>query len=233
MADGENLSHVFARIARDLLDQESVQTTLDGIARLAASEVEGADWAALSIVEAGGAVKSPAASGPVAVRIDRIQYESGEGPCLSAIWEHDVFAIDDMATETRWPGFVAQVRELDVHSMLSFRLFTHRDTLGAMNLYACEPRAFTRASRDEGALLATHAAVALASAQEEENLRSALSSRQHIGEATGILMERYKIPSHRAFGLLAQASQNLNVKVRDLAQQLVETGEWPREGRSG
>ncbi|GAA4892739.1 GAF and ANTAR domain-containing protein [Streptomonospora salina] len=227
--DPENLSHTIERMARDLLDQGSVQTTVGGITELAVSEIEGTAHASISLVHKSGSITTQAATDPVTHEIDRIQYHVGQGPCLAAIWEHDIFTIDDMDTETRWPEFVEGARGLGVCSMLAFRLYTHRDTLGALNLYGTEPAAFTESSRETGQRLAAHAAVALAGAQKQEHLTTALGSRQYIGEATGILMERYKVSSDQAFAMLAHISQNLNVKLRDLAEDLVRTGALPEQ----
>ncbi|KIH98781.1 hypothetical protein LP52_11400 [Streptomonospora alba] len=227
--EAENLSDAVARMARDLLEQGSVQTTVGGVAELAVSEVEGAAYASVSLVHRSGSVTTPAATDPVTHKIDQIQDSAGQGPCLAAVWDHDVFAIDDMESETRWPEFVKNVRGLGVSSMLSFHLYTHQDTLGVLNLYGTEPAAFTRSSRDTGRSLAAQAAVALARVQKEEHLTTALGSRQYIGEATGIVMERYKVTSEQAFAMLAHISQNLNVKLRELAQDLVRTGALPEQ----
>lgn len=223
----EDLPGAFAAFARDLLDQGSVQSTLEEIAELAVGEIRGCEFAGISVLHGQGDVSTPAATHAVVEEADRLQYSLGEGPCLEAIHDRDVYFVDDTTMETRWPRFMASVADLGMRSMMSVQLFTRREVLGGMNLYSTEVKAFDPASARFGELLAAHAAVALASARNEENLRGAIRTRERIGEATGILMERYKVGSQEAFSLLAKASQNLNTKVRDLAEEIVRTGDFP------
>ena len=116
-------------------------------------------------------------------------------------------------------------------SALSFQLFVTGSNLGALNLYARRPRAFGEESEDVGLVLAAHAAVALAGAQHEQNLQRAVSSRDTIGQAKGILMERHKLTADQAFDVLARVSQELNRKLVDIARELAETGAVPGDRR--
>ena len=111
--------------------------------------------------------------------------------------------------------------------MLSFRLFTDDDATGALNLYATSPAAFGDEAVQVGHVLAAHAAVALDHAQEVEGLERSVASRDMIGQAKGILIERYKITGDEAFDLLCRASQALNAKLREIAETVVETGAIP------
>ena len=106
-------------------------------------------------------------------------------------------------------------------------MFTTGDSLGALNLYSLEVGGFDGQDRAAGLMFAAHAAVALRSAQTEEQLRSAIASRTVLGQAQGILMERYKLSAERSFEVLRRVSQDANVKLRDVAQRLVDTGETP------
>jgi hypothetical protein len=132
-----------------------------------------------------------------------------------------------MSTETRWPEFARRAFAAGVGSMLTFRLYVVGDDLGALNLYAYEPGAFDSEAEHIGELFAAHAAIALAGAHRQEQLILALATRDLIGQAMGILMERYKVMGHQAFALLVQLSQDTNRKLRDVAAQLVQTGTWP------
>lgn len=192
-----------------------------------AAEVEGAEYAGITVLNS-RSVDTPAASDELVCAIDRHQYTLREGPCLSAATERlPVVRVDDLAADDRWPRFSAAVTPLAVRSMLSFQLYTDTDTIGALNIYSAVPHAFTEESVHTGLLLATHAALAAAATIESANLRTALRSRDTIGQAKGILMERYKITSERAFDLLIAASQRTNRKLRDLAEQLCTTGVIP------
>lgn len=224
----KDLSLVFADFARDLLDKETVQSTLEEIVELAVSEIQGCEFAGVSLLRKGGHLTTPAATHPLVEQADRLQAVTGQGPYREAADVRDVYFIDDTTTETRWPDFVAHVSQLGIRSMMSCQLFTHRDALGCLNLYSTEVKAFDEGSARVGELLAAHAAVALSSAQNAETLRGAIRTRERIGEATGILMERYKLTSDQAFSLLAKASQNLNTKLRELAEEIVRTGDFPR-----
>ncbi|WP_222936759.1 GAF and ANTAR domain-containing protein [Streptomonospora sp. PA3] len=229
-ADDRALAKAFAEYARDLLAQDTVQSTLEEITALAVSEIEGCEHAGVSLVERKKHISTHAATSPLVHQVDEIQYSTGEGPCLQAIWVREVFSIDSFEEETRWPRFTARAFPLGVQSMCSFQLFTHDDILGGLNLYSSKPRAFGVEAYEIGQILAAHAAVALANAQTQYNLKRAVRTRQRIGEATGILIERYRITDRQAFSLLAKASQNLNVKLSALADELVETGSFPDGG---
>ena len=121
--------------------------------------------------------------------------------------------------------------------MLSLQLFVEGDDLGALNLYNSEPGAFDKESEHVGLLFASHAAVAYAGSQKKSGLVRAVETRQLIGQAQGILMERKKITADEAFALLVAASQSTNVKLREVADALVRSGELPvpqqRSGSSG
>ena len=111
--------------------------------------------------------------------------------------------------------------------MMCFQLFVVGDQLGAMNLYSRTPHAFDGESEEIGQLLAGHAAIALAGAEHENNLRAGIANRDLIGQAKGILMERYRLTADQAFTALARVSQDLNRKLVDIARELVETGALP------
>jgi hypothetical protein len=137
----------------------------------------------------------------------------------------------DLAAESRWPDWGPRVvDELGVRSMLCFRLFTTKDTLGALNLYSRRAGAFTEDDAVEGLALAAHVAVALVSATQIEGLNAAAVNRTVIGQAQGILMERYDIDSERAFSLLRRVSQDSNRRLRWIAAELVRTRKVPGVG---
>lgn len=225
-------------MARSLLAQGGVQQTLEQICILAVDSIDGCDHAGISFLK-GGHVSTPAASDSIPGVVDDIQYETGEGPCLSAMREREVFASDDLAQEERWPSFSARAqRETGITSMLSFRLFVAGDTLGALNLYSKSPAAFGAESRTIGVAFAAHAAVALSTAIHEEQMDEALQSRDLIGQAKGLIMARDGVTADQAFNVLRRASQRLNVKLRDVASSMVDSapgaeGSAPAAGDEG
>jgi transcriptional regulator with GAF, ATPase, and Fis domain len=224
----EEYAKKLAHMARDLLAQDSVQKTLDRIGYHAVQLVEGCEAAGVMTVY-DGQVKTLSATSDLVRTSDRIQGELGEGPCFDATrTPQDVYRVADM-TETvrRWPRYAPHARELGIGSMMGFLLYTEEDNLGALDLYSSQPNTFTKASEDIGWMLASHAAVAFSSARTHAQLHSALETRHSIGEAIGIVMERYKLDEDQAFAVLKKSSQNQNVKLRELVRTVTETGEIP------
>lgn len=217
-----------AGMARDLLAQQTVQKTLDRIAEHAVALVDGCEAAGVMTVE-GRRVNTLAATGDLVRASDRMQGEEGEGPCFDATRRpEEVYRIADMSeTVHRWPRYAPQARKLGIGSMMGFLLFTEHDNLGALDLYSSRPDAFARGSEHVGWLLASHAAVAFSSARTHAQLETALETRHEIGEAMGIVMERYHLDQDQAFAVLRKSSQDRNVKLRELVRTVVRTGEIP------
>jgi transcriptional regulator with GAF, ATPase, and Fis domain len=226
-----DLSERIAAAARSLSSERDVQHTLAASVELATELIEGCDEAGVSIVHRRRAIETPASTGELVERGDKLQYEFQEGPCLDAIWDQETVYCPDLASEVRWPVWGPRVvDELGVRSMLCFRLFTAADTLGALNLYSRRAGAFTEDDAIEGLALAAHVSVALVSATEIEGLNAAAVNRTVIGQAQGILMERYDIDSERAFSLLRRVSQDSNQRLRWIAAELVRTRKVPGVG---
>ena len=220
---GRDLRARMAELARDMQrEHASVERTLQSITLAALDNVAGTAHAGITLVLGSRKVESRAATSAVPRKLDELQEQLGTGPCLQAIREHETVHIPDLAAETRWPPFTSAALGLGVASMLSFQLYTDGDNLGALTLYGATAHAFGRDAYDTGVALATHAAIALIAAQRQSQWESALASRDIIGQAKGMLMERYHIDALRAFDLLARLSQEANTKLADIARQLVE-----------
>jgi transcriptional regulator with GAF, ATPase, and Fis domain len=225
----EQLAKDLAEMARDLLSKESTEATLEAIVQHAVKLVDGCDAAGIMRVRH-GRVATLAATDDMVRASDRLQEQVGEGPCFDAQRnKHEVYRIPDMAdTVRRWNRYAPRASKLGIGSMMGFLLYTRsRDDLGALDLYSARQDTFTEDSECTGWLLASHAAVALASAQRDEQLHEALKTRQAIGAATGILMARYKLTEQEAFGRIVRTSQHQNVKIRELANTINTTGELP------
>jgi GAF domain-containing protein len=216
-----------AAIARQLAEAEDLDHLLQRIVDLGEHYIEGCDGVSLMLIRARGNISSPAYSSVVAYESDLAQYATDEGPCLEAIREHQTVLMDDLETETRWPAYREAALALGVRSMLSFRLFVLEDTMGALDFYSGAPHTFARRARLLGEVFASHAAVALKSAISETSLRAALDTRDVIGQAKGVLMERERIGPDAAFGRLQQLSQDHNRPLRDIAEDLARTGRMP------
>jgi GAF domain-containing protein len=228
--DGDVARHS-AEIARLLHGEPTVELTAQAVVDLAVTLVDGCDAAGLSLVRRGQVV-TVAHRGDAVLRGDAWQYELGEGPCLDAMAAHQAEVESaDLISDPRWPRWGPRVvHELGVRSMLSFRLFTASSLVGALNLYAFTPEAFSRADHFEGHVLASQAALALAATEKVENLEIAVARRTTIGQAQGILMERFQLSSSQAFDVLVRLSRDGNRKLYDIAETVVRTRSLPALG---
>jgi len=195
--------------------------------------VNGATSAGVTVVTRDKRLTTRAYSDELVLKVDQAQSRLHEGPCLSAgeLSHLAVFRIDDMATERRWPRFAEAAARLGIGSMIACSLPSEHGGASALNLHAAAPAAFDEAAVEMASIYAAHSSAALNQASLIASLRTAMISRQVIGEATGILMERHRVNSRRAFGMLTQASQRLNVKLRHVAEYVVRTGLDPNEVR--
>ncbi len=223
------MARIFGDVARALVAEDTLQDTLDRIVQLAVDTIVGCDFAAVSLMER-RKIHTAASTGDVPERVDALQYEVDEGPCLDAIKDHEVVQVDDLSKEQRWPRFSPRtVDETKIMSMLSFRLFSEEDTMGALNLYSFDANAFEDGATDVGSVFAAHAAVAMVGARQQEQLENALKSRDVIGQAKGIIMGRDGVTDDEAFDRLKRASQRVNLKLTEVADRVARTGEAPED----
>jgi GAF domain-containing protein len=221
---GELVSRFAHRLQGEHAD---VDALLQAIAAAAVLTVPGAEAGSISYVDGRRRLQSRAATGDLPRDVDAVQDRLQEGPCLDAARGRPVVRVEDTHDERRWPRFAVEAAALGVRSSLSLRLEVEDDRLGALNLFARTPGAFTEESVDLGMAIAAHAATALTGARTEAHLRTAMASRDLIGQAKGILMERYKLTAAQAFTVLTRASQDANRKVVDIALELTDTGAMP------
>ncbi|MHA7283895.1 ANTAR domain-containing protein [Arthrobacter sp. TMS2-4] len=226
-----DLATDLAELARSLQQEPDSGAILAGFVHAALDLIPGVDEGSVSVVLGRKNIGSRAASGDLPARIDALQMKTGEGPCLEAAYQHRTIRVPDMAHETRWPLFAQRAAEAGARGMLSIQLWVEGDDLGALNLYSYEVDAFTDESENVGLLVASHAAVAFAEAEKARQLHEAIDSRDAIGQAKGILMERHKITGVQAFIVLSMASQRTHLKLRDVAEQLISSGELPNKNR--
>jgi transcriptional regulator with GAF, ATPase, and Fis domain len=204
------------------LGEGNLEATLASVTSAAVELIRGVDHADVLLVNT-GRFESVAPTAPLVKEIDAIQERLREGPCLQAATADSVIRCTDLRDEIRWPRFAAAATKLGVYSMLSFQLYTRRGGAGALNLLGGAPRAFTPEAEAVGAMLATHAALALAAANTQEQFHSALASRDHIGQAKGIIMERFNVDAVRAFEMLKKLSQETNTPLRELAERVINS----------
>jgi transcriptional regulator with GAF, ATPase, and Fis domain len=220
----------FARLALELHDQTNLEKTLEKIVESAAAVV-GCDYAGVIVTSKRNKFNAITASHPIAEKADKLQAERHEGPGIAAIADARTTLVADTATDMRWPRWAAGTRDLQLRSVLAVRLWTSQSTMGALNLYACAPCWFDADALAVAEVLGRHASIALAAAREEESLWQAIDARKLIGQAQGILMERFDLDDERAFEVLRRYSQNTNTKLNEVARTLVHTRTLPAYGQ--
>ncbi len=231
--DVQDLANVLSDVARTLQAERGLEETLQAIVVSAAGTIPGADHVGITAVQRRRLVETVARTDELVDTVDKVQYETGEGPCLDAAWEHDTFRVEDLRTETRWPKFGPAARALGIRSILAFQLYVVGDDLGALNIYSAEPAAFDDDAQYVGKLFATHAAIAMAGSRRERQLSDAISSRDLIGQAKGILMQRHRVSGETAFQILIKASQDSNIRLSEVAGFLVEHAETAARNGDG
>ena len=222
------VAQTLSDLARSLENETSPEATLGAIVAAAVHTVPGVQCAGITAVQGRRKVTTPAATDELVREVDAAQYQTGQGPCLDAAYEHHTVRLSDMAREDRWPQFTARALAMGIRSMLSIQLYVVGNNLGALNLYSADTDAFGDESEEVGLLFAAHAAVAMVGARRQQDYGKAISMRDLIGQAKGILMERHRVTADQAFVLLARTSQRTNTKLTEVAHILTESGELPR-----
>lgn len=223
---GADIAQKSSEIAQIVKQLQAESADTDMLLRLftkAAAETIGSDYASITVVT-NGRIETPVMIGEIAAQSDALQQRFGEGPCIRSATDDTTVWIDDMRREARWPTFCAAAADLGIRSMACFCLYIAGEERGALNLHSTELDAFDDETRALGQLFAAHTATVFSAVREKEQLRTALSSRDLIGQAKGMLMERYRLGPDQAFSLLARLSQDSNTKLVDIAQRVVDAG---------
>jgi hypothetical protein len=218
----QSLVAVMSTVAETLTFPIELDEALDRITQGAADMVPGIDYASISLTRKGGLIQTLAPTDEIAVQLDDLQYALGQGPCVEAALHELWVQVDDLAGDQRWPAYGARAAaEFGVGAQLAFQFRAARHTCGALNLYAKTAYAIDTETRQIGALFAQLAAVALGWSRHDSSISHALHSREHIGQAVGIIMERYLLDADRAFSFLVRTSQTANIKLYDVAAAIV------------
>ena len=215
-----------AEAARSVAGNAEVRDALQSVVDLAVTTC-GCVGASVTLVRADGGVETTASSGGLVEQADEMQYALDEGPCLRAAEQGGAYLIVDAMTDSRWPVWGPAVARLGLRSVLSIHLFTDRRVLGALNLYYESKDDFSDDEVEVARVVAAHASVALAKLRSERDLWRAIDSRHLIGQAQGMLMERFKLSSEKSFSVLRRYSQQHNIKLSEVAGELIRTGRLP------
>jgi transcriptional regulator with GAF, ATPase, and Fis domain len=222
-----DFASALAETARAINRPQSVDDTLQAIARAARTSVPGFDHVGISLMHSGGKVETMAATGDLVLKLDTLQYELDDGPCVSSLHEEPVIVVEHVAHSQRWPRFVPEAVKLGLKAQMALRLYVDEDgdgnrTIGGLNLYSTSSEAIADDAPQAAEVFAAQAAIALGHAQRVHHLNEALRTRQQIGQAVGVLIERYKIDEQTAFNFLTRLSNHSNTRLRDVAARIVE-----------
>lgn len=234
MSDPAGVESTHLRIAEIVHDlhgrpDTDADTVIAELVEHAALEIPGAQYAGVTVTRNARHIDTPAATHKWPVLLDEIQQRHREGPCLTAAWEELTIHVADLETDRRFPLYRRDALEqTPIRSIMAFQLFIAGETMGALNVYAETAHAFGPQSREIGLIFASHSSVAWNSARRDEQFRQALSSRDTIGQAKGMIMERYGVDAVQAFALLRKLSQDANVPLIRIATDLIAKAQSAR-----
>jgi GAF domain-containing protein len=218
----------FARLAIEMHEAPGVEETIEAVVQFALQALS-CTYAGVALYSRGSRPEVAAVTDPVVADVYDLQLSSQTGPLVTALQAKTTILIRDTTTDDRWPEWAAKVAALGVRSVLDVPLVTGGayQTVGVLGLYSPSPDAFDDDDEAIAHILARHASVAVASARHEETMAQAVDARKLVGQAMGILMERFDVDGDRAFAILKRYSQDTNTKLRDVAQHLIDTRKLP------
>lgn len=216
-----NVPDFFSEVALALHEQPTTEKTVELITQYA-QIAAGSDEAGIMLVHSRARVETAASTSDRVARSHDLQYELDEGPCIDAIENGASYLSPDVETDDRWSRWGRSMAELGIHSAMSVLLETRERRYGSLNLYCDAPDAFDDNDLATAQIFARHASIALANAHQEQGLLVAIDARKVIGQAQGILMERFDIDPDRSFEVLRRYSQNHNQKLHTVATWVVE-----------
>ena len=202
----------------------TLDETLDAIVQATLRTIPGFDHVGISITHRSGKIETRAGTDELVWHLDDLQYRLGEGPSYDSVSDSTITVLENARHDQRWPNYLPQAVRRGLRAQLSVGL-SHSDakTVAGLNLYSTASETVDPDAIHVAELFAAHAAIALGRSCQVTQLHDAISSRKVIGQAIGILMERYRIDEERAFQFLVRASQTGNIKLRAVAEELVST----------
>ncbi len=221
MSHGRNLVDVMNQVADALRSRPEADDTLAKITRTACEVITGVDEASISMSGSDGKINTVAPTSMSVRRPDALQYKLNEGPCVDAIKFQQTMRSEDLANDRQWPRYGPQAAQLGFPCQMAVRIYDSHASHAALNLYSFRKGALD-GSTHIAELFATHASVAMGLSRSVETLKEALATRDVIGKAIGITMQRYGLDEEQAFAFLVRVSQTRNVKLRLVADAILE-----------
>ncbi len=215
-----------ACVSREIAEAGTTEKTVEQIV-LFATRTLGTQFAGVTMLRSRGRFETMGPTSDLVIRADELQYSAGEGPCVDAATSSRTVTSENLATDARWPRWGSQAAELGFLSVLSTELHAGGVPMGSLNMYGTKTRQFALGDVRMAQIFASHASVALAAVRSLEGLQQALRNRTVIGQAQGILQERFSIDADRAFTILQRYSQDTNIKLAEVARRLVQTSVLP------
>ncbi len=210
-----------AEVARQFSAAPDRESALESIVSAASTLLPDIDHVGISLAHSDGSIETPASSSEFAAKLDAMQADFGEGPCVYAAEAETIVRVEPARHEQRWPRFIPAAVHLGLRSALGVRLLTDDRSMGALNLYSTSSDTISPETTQLADLFAAQAAVALGWLRREDELTTAMESRRTIGMALGIVMQQFRVDDISAFRYLTRLSNNQNVKLRDVATGVV------------
>lgn len=224
--DSHDVARRMADLARATAESRGSEDILAQVSAAAVELIPAVDTAGILLIRPDG-FESAGVTSDVPHRLDQLQMSLEEGPCIQAALTDLSVRTEDFRLESRWPRYARGAVEIGILSGMSFKLFTAERTAGALNLFGFQPRSWSTEDDTVGSILAAHAAAAILKHERGRQLEAALLTRDRIGQAKGIIMERFLVDDVRAFEMLKQLSQEANAKLTEVAQKVIDTAVAP------
>ena len=222
------LINQLADVALSMHQEHSATATVESVLGYIKTAV-GAQYAGALLFGSKDAIETVSGSDDIVEQAGAVQVRVGEGPDLTVLDEEQSILVSDIRAEPHWPHWAREVADLGLRSLISVKLSTRDRAFGSLTVYSIHPDAFTDEDRSIVEAFARHVAIAVSTSVREHNLNAAIDSRKLIGQAQGILMERFSLSDAQAFAVLLRYSQNSNTKLRVIAERLVAERTLPPE----
>jgi GAF domain-containing protein len=233
--DHMRVAQALNKASRTMHEPSRLEETLEAITRAALETVPGFDHVGISITHRDGTIETKSATDQLVWELDQLQYGLREGPCYESTRGKTALVVEEARHEQRWPRYMGEAVRRGLRAQLAVGLYDDERSLGGLNLYSTQSDRIDPEAVGIAELFAVQAAIAMGRSRNEVQLNEALESRKVIGQAIGLIMERYRMGEDRAFQFLIRASSTGNVKLRDVAAELVrmanDRAPQPRNGR--